>query len=93
MSYHLLENAPDHQSAEFIDYLRENNPVVFEDKVWIVIENVKYHTAHRAWYTAFHKTGPIDVTSLSQRYGDLEWRKKTAERQSVKRFHIHMYEK
>lgn len=55
MTYPLLLNAPDHLSAEFITYLRENNVVIHEDAHWLVIENCKYHTTERAWHTAFWK--------------------------------------
>ena len=93
MSYPLLENAPAHDSPEFIDYLRENNIVVFENYRWIIIENCKYHTAERAWLTAFHKGLDWwqDADILWFQYGDWEWLKKSADRQTVNRFHIHIY--
>lgn len=94
--YPLLENAPDHSRPEFIDYLRENNVVVWETDVWIVIENCKYHTKEKPWYTAFWK--PVAQHSamnalhwLSFAFMDWEWLKKAEEKQTVKRFHIHFY--
>lgn len=95
-TYPLLKNAPDHDSPEFIDYLRNNNPVVFENPQWIVIENCKYHKEENPWYTAFHKKGRSywwqDIDILWFEFGDdWEWLKKHPKRKSVKRFHIHLY--
>jgi len=99
MSYaELLANAPAHETPEFLEYLRENNKVVFESGQWLVIENVKYCKVNKAWYTAFWKapTGPntnvMNMTALLIRFGHLEWKKKAAKDQTVRRFHIHMYE-
>lgn len=95
MSYALLGNAPDHFSPLFIDYLREHNPTVFENDNWIVIENCKYHTPERLWLTAFAKRplGEVSFQALHDKFGALEWLKKSAGSQTVKRFHIHFYEK
>lgn len=97
----LLKNAPRHDSPGFITYLRKNNPVVFENPQWIVIENFKYHTEDRPWWTAFHKAPPKDVNRpwyadmdiLWYEFGDHEWIKKSASKQTVKRFHIHVIPK
>lgn len=94
-SYPLLGDAPDHFSEDFIVYLRKHNPVVFEDDDWIVIENCKYHTPERMWLTAFAKR-PLDQTRftvLHDKFGALEWLKKAADSQTVKRFHVHFYER
>jgi len=91
-SYPLLEHAPPHDSDEFLDYLANNNKVVFEDNHWLVIENCKYHTAERLWLTAFAKLDNISFEALIKSFGHLEWRKKLPRKQTVKRFHIHMYE-
>lgn len=97
--YPLLENAPAHDTPEFIDYLRENNAVVWENPQWVVIENCKYHTEEKPWYTAFWK-GPWemcpdewyqDIDIIWYEFGDYEWLKKAPDRQTVKRFHIHLY--
>lgn len=94
MSYPLLEKAPAHESPEFITYLRENNPVILENDQWIVIENCKYHTKQKSWYTAFHKgltEWYEDVGILWYEFGEWQWLKRITEDQTVKRFHIHLY--
>lgn len=104
MSYPLLEKAPKQDSPEFIDFLRNNNVVIWENDQWIVIENCKYHKPEAPWYTAFWKgLNPIpyratelkewydDVDILWYEFGDYEWRKKKPSDQTVpKRFHIHL---
>lgn len=105
----LLAAAPSHDSEAFLVYLRENNKVVFDNDQWLVIENFKYHTQEKPWYTAFHKNrvqlisaghGNIiehtpewweDVDILWYQWPDWVWLKKSAEDQSVKRFHIHIH--
>ncbi len=98
----LLAGAPAHDSIEFIQYLRNNNPIVFENPQWLVIKNFKYNTPERAWYTAFHKPYTIgdyrsewwqDVDILwYQGWQDWTWLKKPASEQTVKRFHIHIHQ-
>ena len=100
MTYHLLEKAPkDHSSDEFINFLRDNNPVVFEDGLFLIIENCKYHRLpYVVWHTVFFKckhfphcscaSGAFDY--LNDEYGEWEWLKKAANKQTVKRFHIHL---
>lgn len=95
----LLKNSPAHGSPEFIDYLRENNKVVFESPIWIVIENYKYHTKEKPWLTAFYKgtfqsVAIHDVPYLYKNFDwkDWNWLKKSADKQTVPgRFHIHIY--
>jgi hypothetical protein len=89
--YPLLENAPPHDSKEFIDYLRTNNVVVFENATWIIIENCKYHTEDTPWHTAFHKIGPIVFPNYFKRYNDWTWLKKPKGKRTVERFHFHLY--
>jgi hypothetical protein len=90
--YPLLIDAPDHFSEGFIDFLRARNPVVFENDTWIIIENCKYHTPEQPWLTAFAKSTKNfpDLETLSP-WSDWEWQKKAMEKQTVKRFHIHIY--
>lgn len=95
----LLKNAPAHDTEAFIDYLREHNPVYWENPQWIVIENVKYHTKKKPWYTAFwkgtwsgHHDWYEDIDILWYEFGHLEWLKKAKEKQTVGRFHIHLME-
>jgi len=86
----LLNEAPPHDSPEFIDFLRENNVVVFENEFWIVIENCKY----KGWHTAFWKERRANDHALSQllwKYNDWEWLKKDKDRQTINRFHVHFY--
>jgi len=96
MTYPLLEQAPkDHKSEEFLQFLRDNNEVVDESAEWLIIKNVKYHSKDRLWYTAFLKHNYIqnvDFSYLDFAYGHLNWLKKASGDQSVKRFHVHMYE-
>lgn len=82
----LLAAAPPHDSPGFLDYLRAHNPVLYEDASFLVIKNAKY-----GWPTAFAKTTAPDFTGLLAEYGHLEWRKKTADKQTVPgRFHMHI---
>lgn len=88
----LLQAAPDHDSTEFLDYLRANNKVVGENKDWLVIENYKYHTKKRPWYTAFAK-GYINfsnLTELSEMYQQFDLLLKSPQRRTVTRFHLHL---
>lgn len=97
--YPLLQNAPPHDSDEFLDYLRANNVVVYENDVWLIIENCKYHTPEVPWHTAFFKPigehGAIPAMSLlSFAYWDWEWLKKAKVKQTVpSRFHIHLIDR
>ena len=90
----LLANAPDHDTPEFLEYLRANNTVVYEDSYWLVIENHKYHKPGKIWYTAFftRANGFIILETLLAKYGHLEWRRKAGSKQTVRRFHFHMSE-
>lgn len=91
----VLADAPPSNRPEFIDYLRDNNEVIWEDKKWIVIKNMKYWDEENAWQTAFPKNVPYMpklVNDLLDLYQDWEWLKKSPERQTVPgRFHIHFY--
>jgi hypothetical protein len=101
-SYPLLEKAPPQDTPEFITYLRENNPVIYDGDCWIVIENCKYHTKEVPWYTAFWKCDRqdddregmewwMDIDILWYNFGDWKWIKKAKEDQTVPgRFHIHI---
>lgn len=82
----LLTDAPEHSSDEFLDYIRANNPVLYEDGEFVVIKNIKY-----GWPTAFAKSPtPRFTERFLELYGDYEWLKKPADKQTVKRFHIHL---
>ncbi len=99
MSYDLLEKAPkDHLSDEFLQFLRENNKVVKEDGTFLIIENCKYHTPERPWYTAFNKCtyGCCDfrgLESLMDEYPDFTLMVKPITERSVQRFHAHLVKK
>lgn len=97
MTYELLEKAPkDHLSDEFLEFLRKNNKVVWEDEYWLIIENCKYHSKEKPWLTAFSKNEVVPFHALSiffRKYADWEWLKKAANKQTVKRFHIHLIRK
>lgn len=86
MTYPLLEQAPkDHHSEEFLQFLRDNNEVLWEDSDWLTIKNVKY-----GWPTCFAKHSTPRLVSLLNRYRDKEWRVKPVEKRTVERFHIHI---
>lgn len=99
----ILKNAPARQdSPEFLEYLRKNNEVVFENAQWIVIKNRKYYTKAVPWLTAFHKPKTkhhdwyqdIDILWYHEDWGTWEWRKKALIKQTVPgRFHIHLIKK
>lgn len=99
MIYPLLTKAPiNHFSKEFITFLYENNPVIYEDEAWLVIANCKYNKPNAPWLTAFYKLAPKDpwqnhLKSLIEIWGDWEWIKKAASQQTIKRFHIHLIKK
>ncbi len=110
----LLANAPEHDTPEFIEYLREHNRVVRENDEWLVIENIKYHRPTRRWYTAFSKKDGKkekgedadgespggfhfsfdyrDNKWLHKWYKEWNWLKKAASKQTVKRYHFHIFE-
>jgi hypothetical protein len=97
----LLKKAPAHGSKRFLEFLKQNNKVVFDNDQWLVIENFKYHTAHHPWYTAFWKGDPkdpdqawyhdVDILWYHNDWGHWEWVKKSADKQTIKRFHIHLH--
>ena len=99
-SYPLLEKAPkDHASEEFLNFLRANNEVIAEHDCWLVIANCKYDTPTKRWFTAFVKDGKHatyahwdDLFYLLEKYEDWAWVKKASDRQTIKRFHIHLHQ-
>jgi hypothetical protein len=88
----LLNNAPqDHCSDEFLEYLRNYNKVVQESDIWLVIENFKYHSAERPWYTAFLKQSGHPVEhEIGEWFPDMEIIIKPKSKRSVNRFHVHL---
>lgn len=94
MTYPLLEKAPkDHNSPEFLDFLRDNNVVIMDGATWLVIENCKYHTKEKPHYTAFFVQGlplGMSIMELQNRFPEFDLLIKAPKRQSVKRFHIHL---
>jgi len=103
MSYDLLDKAPkDHMSEEFLQFLRENNIVIYEDIFWLVIANCKYDKPSKRWYTAFFKTNDyfaggagfalLKLNQLLINFRALTWLIKAPKDRSVERFHVHLYE-
>ena len=90
----MMQGAPKHDSPHFIDWLKENNTVVYEDTKWIVVRNWKYYTEENPFYTAFRKDlymGFNDLEILYEMFKDYEWLRKSPPKQSItKRFHIHI---
>lgn len=95
----LLKNAPKHDSVDFLEYLRKNNKVVFDNPQWIVIQNAKYHTKKKPWYTAFHKPSTkglsdwcMDIDILWYIYGPTwNYLVKSDKKQTIKRQHVHIH--
>ena len=70
----ILQNAPPHNTSEFLEYLAANNRVVHNSPYWLVIENCKYHRKDRVWYTAFAKLDPqTDIQKLILPFGWLTY--------------------
>lgn len=95
----LRKKAPPDNTREFITFLAENNPVIYEDMHWLVIENCKYHKKNAPWLTAFYK-GPLrqdwfeNILPIWEIFREWEWVKKVPSRQTVPyRFHIHLIKK
>lgn len=87
----LLGKMPPHESPEFITFIRNNNRLVFEDDIWIVIENFKYNRIRRPWYVAFAKTQNYNAFILDVKYGDWKWIKNPPDIRTINRFHFHIY--
>ena len=85
---------PDHNSEEFLCFLRDNNVVVLETPEWLVIENIKYHTPELPWYTAFDKGVDMVVDyrlmALEWEFPEYRYMINSIYTQSIKRFHIHL---
>lgn len=92
-----LVEAPAHDSPRFITWLCENNKVLRKTDYYVLIENCKYHTEEKPHYTIFSTNHPDSewciFQYLSVRFIKWEWLKKDEDRQTIKRFHIHLYRK
>lgn len=99
MTYPLLKKAPkDHFSNEFVEFLINNNKVVEHKKNWLIIENCKYHSQGREWFTAFY----IGKGSIPERcqLGELlifapfgyHLMIKPPQKRTVERFHVHIFQ-
>lgn len=99
----ILAKAPPADTPAFLDYLREHNPVVFDNPQWLVIRNIKYDSPEREWLTAFLKNRGLDWYEKAEWYDDVDilWFHfgpeynfliKSSKKQTVpNRFHMHMY--
>ncbi len=85
VTYPLLQQAPDHLSSDFVDYLRDNNEVLMETEDWIVITNCKYN-----WPTAITKSATPDNCPLINLYGKYERKVKPYNKHTAQRFRIHI---
>ena len=91
----ILNSAPpDHNSVEFIDFLREQNVVILETPEWIVIENIKRHTVESPWYTAFLKCDgyifDYVLQLLQWEFPEYNMLLHSVYTTSVKRKHVHL---
>lgn len=98
MSYALLEQAPtDHNSEEFLQFLRDRNEVIKETPTWLIIANCKYDAPARRWFTAFFKRNGLPQ---KEHLGDLfinvpyGWAMmmKPPEKRTVQRPHVHLFQ-
>ena len=89
-----LDRAPDHNSHEFIVFLRENNTIVVESEDWLIVENLKYHSTELPWYTAFHKREQellgYSVRNLEILMPNYRYMFHPVSNRTVDRFHIHL---
>lgn len=89
-----LKGVPDHNSPEFLVYLKENNPVIWESYDWLIIQNCKDENVRTAFWKNHPERGPVQALhEVLDQYPECEWRKKHAKKQSIKRFHIHIINK
>jgi hypothetical protein len=91
----LLASAPpDHNSEEFLLFLRAKNKVVMETPDFLVVENVKYHTEEAPWYTAFFKhdrwADSLNLQLLQHDFPEFRYMINSVFARSIKRFHIHL---
>lgn len=91
----LLNSAPpDHNSDEFLNFLRDNNVVVLETNEWLVIENIKHHSSKRPWYTAFDKCSDYildyKLQLLQWEFPEYRYILNSVFARTVKRFHVHL---
>lgn len=87
--FELLKTTPDHNSEDFLDFLKKHNKIVWENQRWLIIENCKYE----GWRTAFSKDPEFATKNLHEildQYPECEWHKKHINKQTIKRFHIHL---
>ena len=92
----ILSSAPsDHNSDEFLQFLREHNVVILETPEWLVIENVKYHTKETPWYTAFDKGMNLileyKLQLLQWEYPEYRYMFNSTYGRTIKRFHVHLF--
>lgn len=98
MSYPLLEQAPqDHSSEEFLQFLRDHNEVIKENRIWLVIANCKYDAPQRRWFTAFYKPqGVPQRVHFGRLFIDTPFgwsmMMKEPEKRTVKRPHVHIFQ-
>lgn len=100
MTYPMLQEAPkDHYSKEFVNFLRNKNVVVWENTNWLIIENCKYHTPERKWWTAFFIHPELRIPEREHLGSlvyympyDMALMVKDTSKRSVARWHAHIFE-
>lgn len=90
-----LSQAPkDHNSPEFVEWMKENNKIVLLTPEWLVVENVKYHTKQKPWYTAFDLRPDMTLEYKLQalQWEFPEWKMLIHPKivQSIRRYHVHL---
>lgn len=92
----VVQGVPDPMTRGFLTYLEANNKVIYQNRYWLVVENIKYHTAENPHYTAFSKLKyRMNMNSLIEIMENLElddWHlylNAKADR-TIPRFHVHL---
>lgn len=92
----LLKDAPVHTTKEFLLYITHLNTIVAENKKWLVIQNIKYHTTEKPYYTAFFKKEiPTfkEIMQLHEMFLTFDLLIKPPIHRTIKRYHVHLIKK
>ena len=95
----LLEKAPPHDSPDFIVFVKDNFPFVYQNDFWLVVEHPVYHTELNPLYYAFHKekncewwdNAPALMTKMKGDWESYGWNYPSKIEQEFTRFYIQIY--